>query len=62
MCGSAIYSGGVGLDVDAEELARAMEADEIPIEIDLSTGSSTAEIFTCDLTDEYVRLNAEYTT
>jgi len=62
LCGSAIYSGGAGLDVDAEELARAMEADEIPIEIDLSTGSSTAEIFTCDLTDEYVRLNAEYTT
>ncbi len=62
LCGSAIYSGGVGLDVDAEELARAMEADEVPIEIDLSTGSSTAEIFTCDLTDEYVRLNAEYTT
>ena len=62
LCGSAIYSDGAGLDVDAEELARAMEADEIPIEIDLSTGSSTAEIFTCDLTDEYVRLNAEYTT
>ncbi len=62
LCGSAIYSGGAGPDVDAEELARAMEADEIPIEIDLSTGSSTAEIFTCDLTDEYVRLNAEYTT
>ena len=62
LCGSAIYSGGAGLDGEAEELARAMEADEIPIEIDLSTGSSTAEIFTCDLTDEYVRLNAEYTT
>ena len=62
LCGSAIYSDGAGLDVDAEELARTMEADEIPIEIDLSTGSSTAEIFTCDLTDEYVRLNAEYTT
>ncbi|MEC7843337.1 MAG: bifunctional glutamate N-acetyltransferase/amino-acid acetyltransferase ArgJ [Candidatus Latescibacterota bacterium] len=62
LCGSAIYAGGAGLDVEAEALARAMEADEIPIEIDLSTGSSTAEIFTCDLTDEYVRLNAEYTT
>jgi glutamate N-acetyltransferase/amino-acid N-acetyltransferase len=62
LCGTAIYGGGAGLDIDVKELAKAMEADEIPIEIDLSMGSSTAEIFTCDLTYDYVRLNAEYTT
>jgi glutamate N-acetyltransferase/amino-acid N-acetyltransferase len=62
LCGIAIYGGGAGLDIDVKELAKAMEADEIPIEIDLSMGSSTAEIFTCDLTYDYVRLNAEYTT
>ena len=39
-----------------------MQADEIAIDIDLGMGGVATEIFTCDLTYEYVRLNAEYTT
>jgi glutamate N-acetyltransferase/amino-acid N-acetyltransferase len=39
-----------------------MKKKEITIDIDLAMGSAAAEIFTCDLTYEYVRLNAEYTT
>ena len=32
------------------------------IDIDLNRGSGEAEIFTCDLSYDYVRINAEYTT
>ena len=39
-----------------------MSAPAVDIEIDLNMGSACAEIFTSDLTYEYVRLNAEYTT
>ncbi len=62
LCGIDIYGGGAGLDFDNGKLSAAMEAEEMAIEIDLAMGASTAEIFTCDLTYEYVRLNAEYTT
>ena len=39
-----------------------MSAADIPISIDLVSGTVRAEIFTCDLSYDYVRINAEYTT
>ena len=62
LCGTDIYGNGAGLDFDGDKLSAAMQAEEIAIDIDLAMGQATAEIFTCDLTYEYVRLNAEYTT
>ncbi|MBT3346499.1 MAG: bifunctional glutamate N-acetyltransferase/amino-acid acetyltransferase ArgJ [Gemmatimonadetes bacterium] len=62
LCGTTIYTDGAGAAYDAAELSSAMQADQITIDIDLAMGGATAEIFTCDLTYEYVRLNAEYTT
>ena len=62
LCGTGIYGNGAGLDFDGDKLSAAMQAEEIAIDIDLAMGQATAEIFTCDLTYEYVRLNAEYTT
>ncbi len=62
LCGTNIYGNGAGLDFDEDKLSAAMQAEEMAIDIDLSMGAATAEIFTCDLTYEYVRLNAEYTT
>ena len=62
LCGTDIYGNGAGLSYDEGELSTAMQADEIAIDIDLAMGGAATEIFTCDLTYEYVRLNAEYTT
>lgn len=62
LCGTPIYAGGRGLPFDAAALSEAMKAEEIGIDVDLKTGAASAEVFTCDLTYEYVRLNAEYTT
>ena len=62
LCGTDIYGHGAGLDFDADKLSAAMQAEEMAIGIDLAMGAAAAEIFTCDLTYEYVRLNAEYTT
>ena len=62
LCGTDIYGNGAGLDFDGDKLSAAMQAEEMAIDIDLAMGAATAEIFTCDLTYEYVRLNAEYTT
>lgn len=62
LCGTDIYGNGAGLDFDEDKLSAAMQAEEMAIGIDLAMGAAMAEIFTCDLTYEYVRLNAEYTT
>ncbi|MCY3792115.1 MAG: bifunctional glutamate N-acetyltransferase/amino-acid acetyltransferase ArgJ [Gemmatimonadetes bacterium] len=62
LCGTDIYGNGAGLDFDGDKLSAAMQAEEMAIDIDLAMGAAAAEIFTCDLTYEYVRLNAEYTT
>ena len=62
LCGTDIYGNGAGLDFDGDKLSATMQAEEMAIDIDLAMGQAAAEIFTCDLTYEYVRLNAEYTT
>jgi glutamate N-acetyltransferase/amino-acid N-acetyltransferase len=40
----------------------AMKSREFMVRLDLQLGKSTATILTCDLSYDYVRINAEYTT
>jgi len=40
----------------------ALKAEEIEIAVDLGRGPGEARLFTCDLTYEYIRVNADYTT
>ena len=62
LCGVPIYEAGAGLAFDKEALVERMRGDDIPIEIDLGRGAARAEIYTCDFSYDYVRINAEYTT
>lgn len=62
LCGVRIYASGSGQPFDKQALSQAMRTDEVPIAIDLQRGEATAEIFTCDFSYDYVRINAEYTT
>jgi glutamate N-acetyltransferase/amino-acid N-acetyltransferase len=39
-----------------------MNSTEISILVDLGVGGAAATAWGCDLTDDYVRINAEYTT
>jgi len=41
---------------------QAMAAEDIAIGIDLGRGTVSETVWTCDLTYEYVRINAEYRT
>ena len=44
------------------EAAQAMRARELKVRLDLALGTASARIVTCDLSFDYVRINAEYTT
>ena len=53
----------VGADrLEEMALSVIMNRKEISILVDLGVGAATATAWGCDLTDDYVRINAEYTT
>ncbi|UCG39097.1 MAG: bifunctional ornithine acetyltransferase/N-acetylglutamate synthase [bacterium] len=43
-----------------EEAVQVMARDRYDIHLDLGKGGAAAEVRTCDLTEEYVRINCEY--
>lgn len=45
-----------------EQLSNYMRGEEVRIHVSLKTGSTTCTVWGCDLTDGYVRINADYTT
>ena len=61
--GVLVFSRGRASGAAARKRAeRALEAEEIEISVELGRGVHAARLFTCDLTYDYVRINAEYTT
>jgi glutamate N-acetyltransferase/amino-acid N-acetyltransferase len=44
------------------QLSQYMRGDDVTIHVSLNTGKATATVWGCDLTDGYVRINADYTT
>ena len=45
-----------------ERLAEYMRGDEVHIVVDLAIAAGSATVYGCDLSDGYVRINADYTT
>lgn len=44
------------------QLSEYMRGDDVVIHVSLKTGAASATVWGCDLTDGYVRINADYTT
>lgn len=59
---TCIYEKGEPMDVDLSQLESYLEGAEIRIVVDLGIQSGQATVWGCDLTEEYVRINALYTT
>jgi glutamate N-acetyltransferase/amino-acid N-acetyltransferase len=57
-----VENGGRATSYTEEQGQRVMAADEITIRVDLAAGNSSARVWTCDLSYEYVKINAEYRT
>ena len=45
-----------------KQLSEYMRGDEVRIHVSLHTGQAASTVWGCDLTDGYVRINADYTT
>jgi glutamate N-acetyltransferase/amino-acid N-acetyltransferase len=57
-----VLQSGVPVDCDREALLQTVQQKEYKITLDLHLGSSVASAYTCDLSYDYVKINAEYTT
>jgi glutamate N-acetyltransferase/amino-acid N-acetyltransferase len=64
IAGYLVFDGAQGgpLQFDRGAARAAMDAPELLIELDLGLGDGVGEAFGCDLTQEYVIENSEYTT
>jgi glutamate N-acetyltransferase/amino-acid N-acetyltransferase len=61
--GVLLYESGAPVDFNAGEVSAGLKRNrKVHVEIDLPLGVEAVRVWTCDLTAEYVRLNADYTT
>jgi len=61
--GSVLFNNGVPAKGALQStLRKKMKSKNISIVIDLKSGIHSGEVYTCDLSYDYVRINAEYTT
>ena len=60
---TVLFAGGRPFDERSEEASRYLQGQEVLLQVDLGTGGAgAARMWTCDLSAEYVRINAEYRT
>ena len=58
-----LFSGGTPHDERAPQAAEYLKGTDLVVAVDMGTGGGgTSQMWTCDLSAEYVRINAEYRT
>lgn len=55
-----VCENGVGVDFSEDEAYKILSEEEVIIIIDLHSGDNPAVAWGCDLTYDYVKINAEY--
>ena len=59
----SVYEDGIPATFDAESLSNGIKRDRnVSLRLQLKSGTEFVRFWTCDLTAEYIRLNADYTT
>ena len=58
----AFRRGEVADEKQLAKLAKVLEKDAFEVVVDLHLGSGTSSVYTCDLSLDYVHINADYTT
>lgn len=62
ICGVPVFAHGAPVPFSAREVSAALKAPEVTIALDLGDGQASATAWGCDLSYDYVRINAEYHT
>ena len=57
-----LVKAGKPLPFSRQSLVRALNGKEVCVSLNLNLGSGTATAWGCDLSEEYVTINSQYTT
>lgn len=55
-----VFDKGIPLEFDEEEAVKIMKAPEVTVFVDMHEGNAEATAWGCDLTYDYVKINADY--
>ena len=55
-----IYKDGAATDYSEEEATKILSEPEVTVLVDMNMGAETATAWGCDLTYDYVKINADY--
>ena len=55
-----VFKMGVPLEFDEDFATKIMSAEEVIVDVDMHDGDAEAEAWGCDLTYDYVKINADY--
>ena len=55
-----VFHKGVPLEFDEDEALKIMKADTVTVFVNMNEGSEEATAWGCDLTYDYVKINADY--
>ena len=59
---TVLFKNGRPHDELAPQAAQYLKGKDISVSVDLGAGNATSTVWTCDLSAEYVRINADYRT
>ena len=62
VAGVTVFDRGAGVEADLDQVRSAFQEHEIEVFASLGMGTGEAEAWGCDLSEDYVRINADYTT
>ena len=62
ICGYTVAESGEASAVDKAGLEKAMAERNLDLDVYLGRGDAGIEVWTCDYSYDYVRINAEYHT
>ena len=62
LAGTKVFRAGVPVNFDPAAVSRKLAADEVLVDLDCGAGNAEATVWTCDLSKEYVTINADYHT
>jgi len=57
-----VCENGMGLRFDESQAKQILQQHDIRISLDLKSGAASSTVWTCDLTTEYIHINADYRT
>ncbi len=60
--GAVVFRAGQPVRFDAQKVSRSLAAPEVKIELTCKLGTGAASCWTCDLSKDYVTINADYHT